>query len=200
MNKSGTWRTLFPEMQDPIISTPRKKQLNNTHLESHLDELFTLKTLPLDPKPYKKIIKNQLSRENPLSQSMYIEPPKVLKKSFTNNLSRDNPLNLKTARSGQIKPLKPVRTKITESKIACLPASKVPPSPPRVIKTKNSETYFDFLPGSQFAKALPVRKALTKILNKQVKPSIPENPRPNCKRLQTDKLSNSFYISEQFIS
>lgn len=197
MNKSGTWRTLFPELQDSNISTPRKKQISNAHLQSHLDDLFSSTPTHNQPKPpLKKHDKNQLSRENPLSQSMYIAPPKPTKKSNLNKMSRDNPLNSKAP---AIKSVHIIRSKITESKIAYLPASKLEKTPPRVIKTQNSETHFDFLPGSHYAKALPVRKPLTKVLNKETKQSTATTSKPNCKKLQANKLSNSFYISAQFV-
>lgn len=197
MKKSETWRTVFPEMQDDILSTPRKRPMNISHLESQLTELLTSTPTFIQHTPSKKqTSRNQLSKEHPFSASMYTPTEKPKKPSQVNKVSLDNPLNYKA--KPPLKSAKAINTKMTESKIAYLPGSKVQKSPPRIIKTTNSETYFDFLPGSRYAKALPVRKPLTRILNKQTRCTNLDQVKSSCKKQNTDKLANSFNIGTQF--
>lgn len=197
MKKTETWRTLFPEMQEQILSTPRKKKMNYSHLESHLDELLTSTPSSIQFTPSKNLTtRNQLSKEHPFSASMFIPKEKLKKPSQVNKASEDNPLNYKA--KPPLSSTKKLNTKITESKIAYLPASRLDKTPPRVIKTTNSETHFDFLPGSRYAKAIPVRKPLTRILNKQSRCTFQDQVKSSCKKLKVDKLANSFCIATQF--
>ena len=188
-------------MQVDLLSTPRKRPTNISHLESQLNQLLTStpysSSTTTQYTPRKNLTsRNQLSKDHPFSASMYIPTEKPKKPSQLNKDSLDNPLNYKA--KPVIKPTRSINTKMTESKITCLPASKVEKSPPRVLNTRNSETHFDFLPGSRYAKALPVRKTLTRILNKQTRCTNLDVVKSSCKLLKVDKLANSFNIGTQF--
>ncbi|OMJ79362.1 hypothetical protein SteCoe_20656 [Stentor coeruleus] len=199
MEKSETWRTLHPQKQEELISTPNKRAFDNKWHQSQIGDMFGGEKTQVETQsrtPIKTPKTNLISKENPLSNSMYLPKPEKLKKPNKNNfVSTENPLNysFQPAKSERI-----IKTHVTKSKISCLPGSVDEPLPPRHIKTVNSQSYLDFLPGSYYPKKLPEKKPMAMPRNITNKCTEFDDPKVSMKKLRANKLHNHFSISEQY--
>lgn len=199
MEKSETWRTLYPQKQEELASTPNKRPFDNKWHKSQIGDMLGDGKAPVESPsktPIKTTKTNLISKENPLSSSMYLPKPEKLKKpNKTNLISTENPLNysFQPAKSERV-----IKTFVTKSKVAYLPGSIDEPIPPRHVKTVNSQSYFDFLPGSYFPKKLPEKKPMALPRNITNKCTEFDEPKVSMKKLRADKLHNHFSISEQY--
>jgi hypothetical protein len=193
MERPNTWRTILPQYQEIVSSkTPTRKP---EFFRSHISECFNFERPTQAKTPSRVFQRNQASTDNPLSNPIAPSAPSQLKKTpMKNRESKENPLNYKVTPS---KTQRVINTKTTASKIACLSSTLIDPERPIKLNTKNSETFMNFLPGSQYSKTPPVEKPLTKVLNKKNLRSSQEE-KLSIKKLKTNKLHNRFSINDQF--
>ena len=194
---ANTWRTMHPEYQESDSTTPRKRVVETKNSKSEVGFLMTSQITPVKtvtPKRYSNT--NCLSKDNPLSTSMFLpSEPKIKKGLFLKNkVSIENPLNYKI-KPAQVE--RKINTAVTASRVNCLSGSIPVTSPPRKVKMFLSETHLDFLPGSFCVKEYPDETSRKKIIQDPGKKIDLAQARINCKKLKKNKLRNDFNISSQ---
>lgn len=192
---ANSWRTIFPQYQEEVSKISTKRPVANLAFRSQISEIFAGKGAETMT-PRKKMNLNVTSQENPLSNSMYLPKEAKPKKSVGwSKLSADNPLNykLKITQSER-----KINSKVTASKVVCLPGSIKVLSPPRVVKMYNSETHFDFLPGAMYTKPYPDETSRRKLLGDPKQSMDFSTAKTTCKRLKQNKLRNNFSINNQY--
>jgi hypothetical protein len=190
----NSWRTIFPEYQEEPKTPTRRKEFNHKLHASQIGDIMASKDQRVEAVTPRKINKNELSKDNPLSNSMHVPASRLVKKNTNKNAdSLDNPLNYKVKLNQS---MKTINTKITASNITGLPASVPVKSPPRFVKTVNSETFLDFLPGSQYPKTPANETSRRKLIIPNLTNETPN--KSSCKKLKDNKLHNIFSISSQF--
>lgn len=201
MEKPNSWRTILPQYQDLSPLTPTRKK-NYAQHRSQISELLNSTPTKSSQTPTKSNItprkvtqRNLPSQENPLVNMSKTPPAQVNAKTpMKNKISKENPLNYKfiPSQSARI-----IKTKVTESKIACLANSVKEKSPPKVVKIKNSETFLDFLPGAMYKKTHAENRPMVKVFEIKNKCSVEEGRGTN-KKIKTNKLFNRFSINDQY--
>ena len=187
---------MFPEYQEEVNKTPRKRAFENSSLKSQLSDLMTPKESINQSFTPRKHNTNALSIDNPLNKSaVFPTETRIKKDSLKNKVSTENPLNYKVQPA---KSQKVINTKVTASRIGYLPGSIAIPSPPRIVKIRNSESQLDFLPGSFYSKAPPEEISRKKNIIDPNLPNLTAKDTASCKKLKKNKLMNGFNISYQF--
>lgn len=192
---ANSWRTIFPQYQEEVLKVSTKRTVVNATMKNNRSVIFANQGAETMT-PRKRLNINATSQENPLSNSMYLpkeEKPKKCEKK--NKLSAENPLNykLKITQSER-----KINSKVTASKVVCLPGSIKVPSPPRVVKFYNSETYLDFLPGALYTKPYPDETSRKKLLGDPKQSTDFSTAKTSCKRLKQNKMRNNFSINNQY--
>lgn len=192
MEKPNSWRTILPQYQDPLTPTRKK---NYAQHRSEISDLLNSTPTKSNITPRKVTQRNLPSQDNPLANTSRTPPAQTsMKTPMKNRVSKENPLNYRFVPSQSARVIK---TKVTESKIACLANSVREKSPPKTVKIKNSETFLDFLPGAMYKKTHAVSRPMVKVFEVKNKCSVEEGKGTN-KRIKTNKLFNRFSINDQY--